>query len=371
MGGARAFKLRPKNMKFVRIIAGVSLCLVTLMAIGCGFGSKDEVMIGVSMPTKVMQRWNQDGENMERKLAEHGYKVDLQFADNDPGLQIAQIDKMLADGCKVVVVTAVDANSLSEVLDRAKEMGRRVISYDRLIMNTDAVDYYTSFDNLTVGTMQGEYIVDKLGLKNGAGPFTMEIVAGSLDDNNSRPFFEGAMDILRPYIKSGQLIVKSGQTDLKSCATLHWQSYIAKARMTLILNAFYVNDKLDVVLCANDSTAMGVQAALKEAGYNKPEKPMPLITGQDADKKNVIAIIKGEQTMTVFKDTRLLAEQTVKMIDELMEGKEPETNDIGNYNNGMKIVPSFLVRPQIVDKSNYEQVLIESGYYTKKDIETN
>lgn len=359
----------PLNMKYKQLLAVIMSLAMAAFVVGCMPGSSSGTKIGVSMPTRALQRWNQDGENMQKKLTEHGYAVELEFADNDAATQISQLDKMIDDGCKVIVVTAVDANSLSEVLDKAQGAGAHVISYDRLIMNSDAVDYYASFDNLTVGTMQGEYIIDKLGLKEGKGPYKMEIVAGSLDDNNAKPFFEGAMDLLRPYIKKGQLIVKSGQTDLKSCATLHWQSYIAKARLNLLLNAYYVNDKLDVVLCANDSTALGVESSLKENGYGSADKPMPVITGQDADKHNVAAIIKGDQSMTVFKDTRILAEQVVKMIDAIVAGKEPETNDIGNYNNGMKVVPSFLIRPQIVDKSNYKAVLLDSGYYTEKEID--
>lgn len=355
-------------MKYARVAAAIIGLMLVLTVVGCIADSKSNIKVGVSMPNKTLQRWNQDGEHLENNLRYRGYKVNLEFANNDSALQIDQIDQMIEDGCKVVVVTAVDDNSLASVLEKAKDNGVKVIAYDRLIMNTDAVDFYASFDNMTVGAMQGEYIEEKLALKSGAGPYKMEIAAGSLDDNNARSFFEGAMDVLRPYIKSGQLIVKSGQTDLQSCATLHWQEYIAKARMTLILGNYYTNDKVDVVLCSNDSTALGVESALKEAGYNTPDKKMPLITGQDADIKNVIAIINGEQSMSVFKDTRLLADQVAVMVDAMLAGKEPETNDIGNYHNGLKIVPSFLLRPQLVDKSNYRQILIDSGYYKEEEL---
>ena len=342
--------------------------MLIMSVVGCIADRNNNIQIGVSLPNKTLQRWNQDGEHLENNLRYRGYKVNLEFANNDSALQIDQIDKMIEDGCKIIIVTAVDDNSLSSVLEKAKENGVKIIAYDRLIMNTDAVDFYASFDNITIGSMQGEYIEEKLGLKGGFGPYKMEIVTGSLDDNNTRSFFEGAMDVLRPYIKGGQLIVKSGQMDLQSCATLHWQEYIAKARMTLVLSNYYTDDKLDVVLCSNDSTAIGTESALKEAGYNTPGKKMPLITGQDADRKNVIAIINGEQSMSVFKDTRLLADQVTKMVDAMLAGKEPETNDIGNYHNGVKIVPSFLLRPQLVDKSNYRQVLIDSGYYTEEEL---
>jgi len=356
------------KMKFKQIIAVLMSILMLVFMTGCGSGDKKSAKIGVAMPTQTRQRWNQDGANIEKKLLEQGYRVDLQYANNEIGLQISQIEKMIKDECKVIIIAAVDANSLSDILEKAKEKKIKIISYDRLIMNTDAVDYYATFDNLAVGTMQGEYIEEKLNLKNGGGPFYLEITAGSLDDNNTVSLFEGAMDVLRPYIQKGQLVVRSGQTDLKQCAISHWKEEIAKERMAGILADYYADAHLDAALCANDSTAIGVQAALLEAGYNTPEKKMPIITGQDADKKNIKAILRGEQTMSIFKDTRILSDEVVKMVNAIIAGKEPETNDIGNYNNGMKIVPSFLLRPQFVDKSNYRELLIDSGYYTENDI---
>lgn len=354
-------------MKLRRILAVLMSVLLLVLMAGCGGSDKKETKIGVAMPTQTRQRWNQDGANIEKKLLEQGYSVDLQYGNNEIDLQISQIEKMIQEGCKVIIIGAVDANSLSDVLEQAKRKNIKIISYDRLIMNTDAVDYYATFDNLAVGTMQGEYIEEKLNLKNGGGPYSMEITAGSLDDNNTISLFEGAMDVLRPYIQKGQLVVKSGQTDLRDCAISHWKEEIAKERMAGILAAFYGDGKLDAALCANDSTAIGVQAALLEAGYS-PATGMPIITGQDADKKSIKAILRGEQTMSIFKDTRILAEETVKMVNAIIAGKEPETNDIGNYNNGMKIVPTFLVRPQFVDGSNYKELLLDSGYYTESDI---
>ena len=327
------------------------------------------VRIGVAMPTQTRQRWNQDGANIERKLLDQGYKVDLEFGNNEIELQIAQIEKMIQDGCKVIIIGAVDANSLSTVLDEAKNAGVKIISYDRLIMNTDAVDYYATFDNLAVGTMQGEYIVNKLGLKAGTGPYNLEVTAGSLDDNNTIFLFEGAMEILRPYISNGQLVIQSGQVNLKQCAIPHWKEPIACERMLNILKTYYNDKHLDVALCANDSTAIGIQTALKEVGYNTNNKKMPIITGQDCDRKNIKLIIDDEQTMSIFKDTRILADQVVKMVNAIVAGKEPETNDMGNYNNGVRIVPSFLVRPQFVDKSNYKEILIDSGYYNENEFQ--
>ena len=351
-----------------RLMAILLSVMMLMLSIGCGGGGKKETKIGVAMPTQVRQRWNQDGANIEKNLIEQGYQVDLQFADNDTGTQISQINKMIKDGCKVIIIASVDANSLSEVLDKAKAAGCKVIAYDRLIMNTDAVDYYATFDNVAVGTMQAEYIEDKLGLKEGKGPFNMEIMAGSLDDSNAVSLYEGSMDVLRPYLKNGQLVVLSGQEALQDCAIPHWEDKRAQERMDNILKTYYGDAHLDAILCANDSMAYGTLSALKENGYGDGGEPLPILTGQDCDKKNLAAILKSEQTMSIFKDTRTLAEQTVNMVNAIIRGKEPETNDIGNYNNGMKVVPTFLVRPQFADKDNYKAVLIDSGYYKESDI---
>ncbi len=356
-------------MKLKKFIAFFLLPMFLLFVSGCDFNDKKEIKIGVAMPTKTRQRWNQDGANIEKGLRNQGYVADLQYADNKPELQISQIAAMINEGCKVIIVGAVDVNSLAGILEEAKSAGIAVISYDRLIMNTDAVDYYATFDNLAVGIVQGEYIEDKLGLKDGKGPYNLEITAGSEDDSNAFYFFEGAMEILRPYIKSGKLVVNSGQTTFKECAISHWKENISRERMTGILQKYYANKNLDVALCANDSTAFGVINALRAAGYNKGDKKMPLITGQDADKKNLKMIVSGEQTMSIFKDTRILADQTVKMVKAIVEGKDPETNDMGNYYNGVKILPSFLIRPLFVDKDNYREVLFDSGYYNESVLE--
>lgn len=353
------------RLRHIFALLAVLLCLGVMT--GCG-SDKKEIKIGVAMPSQTRQRWNQDGANIEKKLLEQGYTVNLQYANNEPDLQVKQIDAMVQQGCKVIIIASVDAYALSDVLDRAKSEGAKIISYDRLIMNTDAVDYYATFDNMAVGTMQGEYIENKLGLKEGNGPYNLEIFAGDMADNNTLFLFEGSMDVLHPYLKNGQLVIRSGETELKQCSIPRWSDTLSKERMARILATHYTDANLDVALCANDSTALGVLGALLEAGYNTPERKIPIITGQDADKKNMAAMLRGELTMTIFKDTRILAEQTVNMVNAIIAGKEPETNDIGNYNNGMKIVSTFLVRPQFVDISNYKEFLIDSGYYNESDI---
>jgi putative multiple sugar transport system substrate-binding protein len=368
-------------MSLKKILVFCLVLMVTVVMTGCGgsqqsssdsgsaSADKKGVKIGVSMPTKSLQRWNQDGANMEKKLKDKGYDVDLQFAENKVEAQVSQIENMITKGCKVIIVGAIDGGSLSSVLDEAKSAGIKVISYDRLIMNTDAVNYYATFDNYGVGKIQGQYIEKQLGLTEGKGPFNLEIATGPLDDNNVVFFFKGAMDVLQPYIDKGQLIVKSGQVTREQCATPNWDEAKAQERMDNVLTTNYTSAKVDAVLCSNDSVSLGVQSALKSAGYNTSEKPMPVVTGQDANLPNVKAILAGEQSMSVFKDTRALADQVVKMVDALMNNQEPEVNDTKSYNNGAKVVPAYLLQPQFVDKTNYKQLLIDSGYYKEADVQ--
>ena len=342
-----------------------------------GYGGSDKatsgdakgVKVGVSMPTNSLHRWNQDGAKMYKKLREKGYDVDLQFAENKVETQVSQIENMITKGCKVLVVGSIDGSALSSVLNEAKSAGVEVIAYDRLIMNTDAVSYYATFDNYLVGKIQGQYIADRLGLAEGKGPFNIEISTGPMDDNNVNFFFGGAMDVLKPYIDKGQLVVRSGQMTREQCATPNWDEAKAQERMDNILTTYYTGAKLDAVLCSNDSVSLGVQSALKSAGYNTADRPMPVITGQDANLPNVKAIVAGEQSMSVFKDTRALADQVVKMVDAILAKQQPEVNNTKDYNNGVKVVPSYLLEPKFVDKSNYKQLLIDSGYYTEAELQ--
>lgn len=320
--------------------------------------------IGVAMPTKDLQRWNQDGENMKKQLEDAGYEVDLQFASNDVATQVSQVENMISGGCDVLVIGSIDGESLGTPLKQAEEQGIPVVSYDRLIMNSSAVTYYATFDNYLVGQKQGEYIVDALDLDNTDGPYNMEIFTGDPGDNNVNFFYGGAMDVLQPYIDSGKLVVQSGQTKKEEVATADWSTEKAQSRMEAILASNYNGKDLDVVLCSNDSTALGVENAL-EANYTGK---WPIITGQDCDKPNVKNIVNGKQSMSVFKDTRKLAEQTVKMVDAIMDGKEAETNDNESYDNGTGVIPSYLCEPTVVTIDNYEEMLLDSGYYTEADI---
>lgn len=326
--------------------------------------------IGVSMPTQSLQRWNQDGANMKAELEAAGYEVDLQYAgDNDIPTQVSQIENMIAGGCEVLVVAAIDGSSLTTALQGAAEKNIPVIAYDRLIMDSDAVSYYATFDNYKVGQMQGEYIRDALDLDNAEGPFNIELVTGAPDDNNVNYFFGGAMDVLQPYIDSGKLVVPSGQTEKAQCATANWSTEESQKRFENIISSVGYGPngvKLDAVLCSNDSTSYGVQNALQAAGYTADN--MPIITGQDCDKPNVKNIVAGLQSMSVFKDTRTLAEKVVVMVDAIMKGTEPEINDTETYDNGIGVIPSYLCDPVIVTKDNYKEILIDSGYYTEADV---
>jgi len=340
-------------------VLAILLALVLCVSI-TGALAADKV--GVSMPTKSLQRWNQDGENLKAKLLEAGLEVDLQFANDKVDLQVSQLEGMIAGGVKVLIISAIEASSLGTVLAEAKAQGVKVICYDRLIKDTDAVSYYVTFDNYKVGVIQGTYIEDVLGLKDGKGPYNVEFTAGDPGDNNAGFFFNGAMDLLKPYIESGKLVVPSGQTAFEQVATPTWKSDIAQARFDGILASFYSDGKtkLDAVICSNDSTAFGVETALENAGYTT----FPYITGQDCDIANTKNIIAGKQSMSVFKDTRDLAAQAVQMTLDILAGKEPEVNDTTTYNNGVLVVPTFLCVPVFADINNYEKLLIESGYYT-------
>ncbi|MCI9429699.1 MAG: sugar ABC transporter substrate-binding protein [Lachnospiraceae bacterium] len=323
-------------------------------------------LIGMAMPTKDLQRWNQDGSNMEEQLKAAGYEVDLQYASNDIQTQVSQIENMISNGCKLLVIASIDGDSLGTVLAQAKEADIPVIAYDRLIMNSDAVSYYATFDNYMVGTVQGEYIRDALDLENADGPFNIELITGDPGDNNARFFFGGAMDVLQPYIDSGKLVVKSGQTSFEEVATANWATEAAQSRFDAIIASNYSDGtNLDAVLASNDSTALGVANSLA-ANYTGE---YPVLTGQDCDIASVKNMIAGKQSMSVFKDTRDLATQVVAMVDAIMKGGEAPVNDTESYDNGTGVIPSYLCEPVFADVNNYKELLIDSGYYTEADLQ--
>lgn len=356
-----------------KALAGLLIASMLMVLTACnlaesGAGDKNKGYVGLAMPTKSSERWVADGQNMERLFQEKGYKTDLQFAEDVIENQISQIENMITKGVDVIVVASIDGNTLTDVIKKAHDQGIKVIAYDRLIRNTEYLSYYATFDNFKVGVLQASYIEKKLGLKEGKGPFNIELFGGSPDDNNAYFFYNGAMSVLKPYIDSGQLVVRSKQTTMAQIATLRWDGSLAQARMDNLISANYSGAHLDAVLSPYDGISIGIISSLKGVGYGTAKKPMPVITGQDGELASIKSIVAGEQTQTVFKDTRKLAEQAVKMAESILKGEEAEVNDTKSYDNGVKVVPAYLLPPVSVDASNVEKELVESGYYTKEEI---
>ncbi|GIO65706.1 multiple monosaccharide ABC transporter substrate-binding protein [Paenibacillus cookii] len=356
-----------------KALAGLLIASMLMVLTACnlaesGAGDKNKGYVGLAMPTKSSERWVADGQNMERLFQEKGYKTDLQFAEDVIENQISQIENMITKGVDVIVVASIDGNTLTDVIKKAHDRGIKVIAYDRLIRNTGYLSYYATFDNFQVGVLQASYIEKKLGLKEGKGPFNIELFGGSPDDNNAYFFYNGAMSVLKPYIDSGQLVVRSKQTTMAQIATLRWDGSLAQARMDNLISANYSGAHLDAVLSPYDGISIGIISSLKGVGYGTAKKPMPVITGQDGELASIKSIVAGEQTQTVFKDTRKLAEQAVKMAESILKGEEAEVNDTKSYDNGVKVVPAYLLPPVSVDASNVEKELVESGYYTKEEI---
>ena len=312
---------------------------------GGGSGGERSGTVGIAMPTKSSERWVADGNNMAEQFKKLGYETDLQYGDDVVQNQVSQIENMITKGVKVLVIAPIDSSSLTDILQRAADAKIPVVSYDRLIRGTENVNYYATFDNFKVGVLQATYIADKLGLAQGKGPFNIELFAGSPDDNNATFFFKGAMSVLQPYIDSGKLVVKSGQTSFDQVATLRWDGGLAQSRMDNLLSKAYTSGRVDAVLSPYDGMSLGIISALKSAGYGTPANPLPIVTGQDAELASVKSIIAGEQTQTVFKDTRELAKAAVQMADSLLTGGKPEVNDTTTYDNGVKVVPAFLLQP--------------------------
>ncbi|MER5407512.1 multiple monosaccharide ABC transporter substrate-binding protein [Streptomyces sp. NPDC002769] len=360
--------MRNRRAALAALAGAVSVAL-TLSACGKdGKGSPEGGTIGIAMPTQASERWIADGKNVVKDLQAKGYKTKLVYGEDDPKTQVSQIQDLITQGVSALIVAAIDNRSLNNVLQQAAAAKIPVISYDRLILGTKNVDYYASFDNEQVGRLQARYIVDKLGLEDGKGPFNIELFAGSADDNNTKYFFNGAMHLLKPYLDSKQLVVQSGQTALNEVTTLRWDGPTAKKRMDDVLAKSYGTKTVDAVLSPYDGISMGVLTALKADGYGSTAKPLPVITGQDAELASVKSIISGGQSQTVYKDTRELADVTATMVDAVLTDQQVRVNDTRTYDNGAKAVPAYLLQPKSVDKSNYEVALVATGYYTEAEL---
>jgi len=342
------------------------VAMAATLLVGCGGAAKKGgKKVGVAMPTQSSERWINDGANMKKQLEELGYEVDLQYAEDDVQAQVSQIENMIASGVSCLVIASIDSSALVNVEKQAKDAGIPVIAYDRLLMDTDAVSYYATFDNKGVGTAIGKYIVDNAGL-DPAAPKTIELFMGSPDDNNAHMLYAGLMEEIQPYLDNGALVCKSGQLDFDSNNTLRWDQQTAMKRCEDLLTRYYADEDLNICATAYDGLAYGCMAALEGAGYT--DANWPLITGQDAELMATKHIISGKQTMSIYKDTRLLASKCVTMVQAVLEGATPEINDTEQYNNGVIVVPSYLCTPVAVDKSNYEEIIIGGGYYTKEQL---
>ncbi|OSQ35843.1 multiple monosaccharide ABC transporter substrate-binding protein [Thalassospira mesophila] len=337
-----------------------------------GFGmtaahAADKGYVGIAMPTKSSARWISDGDSMVKQFEEAGYKTDLQYAEDDIPNQLSQIENMIVKGVDVLVIAAIDGSTLSNALANAKAAGIKVFAYDRLIRDSGDVDYYSTFDNFKVGVLQASSLVDGLASR-GDGPYNVELFGGSPDDNNAYFFYNGAMSVLQPLIDEGKVVIKSGQTGMDKVGTLRWDGAVAQARMDNLLSAYYTDEKVDGVLSPYDGLSIGILSSLKGVGYGSGDMKMPIVTGQDAELPSIKSILAGEQYSTVFKDTRELARVTVSMVNDVLAGKEPTVNDTKTYDNGVKVVPSYLLEPVLVDKSNWEGIIVGSGYYTADQV---
>ena len=322
--------------------------------------------VGVAMPTQSSERWINDGANMKEQLEDLGYEVDLQYAEDDVQMQVSQIENMIASGVNCLVIASIDSSALVNVEAQAKEAGIPIIAYDRLLMDTDAVSYYATFDNKGVGTAIGKYIEEKKDLANTSETYTIEFFMGSPDDNNAHMLYAGLMEVLQPYLDNGTLVCKSGRTSFDDTCILRWSQETAQQNCENYLTGFYADEDLDICATAFDGFAYGCKAALEGAGYT--EENWPMITGQDAELMATKNIISGKQTMSIYKDTRLLASKCVTMVQAVLEGAEPEINDTEQYDNGKIVVPSYLCTPVAVDQDNYKEIIVDGGYYTEEQL---
>ena len=383
--------------KFAAVAAGLTLALTLTACGGGGAGSTDEPedngdgtqettdeggdggLIGVAMPTQTSERWIADGDAVKAGLEELGDEVDLQFANDDIPTQQQQIDGMITKGAEALIIAAIDGTALSGQLEAAAAEGIPVISYDRLIRDSENVDFYVTFDNFEVGVQQATSLLVGLGIQNAdgsegdaTGPFNIELFAGSPDDNNAGFFFNGAMSVLQPLIDDGTLVVKSTQTDFDQVAILRWQQETAQRRMEDLLTSTY-NDgtQVDGVLSPYDGLSRGIITALQNASYPATiAEGFRIVTGQDAEIASVKFIADDVQFSTIFKDTRKLAAQAVVAATAYLSGEEPEANDTETYDNGVKVVPSYLLESDIVYKDNIQSLLVDSGYWSAAEVES-
>lgn len=359
---------------FKKVMMTIVSILSAVVLVACGNDSSMQTeegkgTVGIAMPTQSAERWIDDGNNMVDQLEELGYETILQYGEDDVQNQVSQIENMITRGVDYLVIAAVDGAALTDVLEMAAEEEITVVAYDRLLMNSEHVNYYVTFDNLGVGILTAEYIEDKLNLKDGEGPYNIELFAGSPSDNVASTNYDGYMTVLEKYIDNGQLEVQSGQTEFNQIATLRWDAATAQERMDNLLSAHYTDKNIDAILSPYDPMTLSIISSLKGVGYGTDDLPLPITTGQDANIPTIKSIIAGEQDMTIFKDTRILATSTVDVIESVSNEDTIEIDDEETYDNEVKIVPTILEKPIVVDKDNYKEMLIDSEYYTEEELE--
>jgi len=356
-----------RNLRAVFAIIFVTAIFFATVAACSSNGGE---LIGISMPTRSSERWIKEGYYLKDLLEERGLKVDLQFAEDDIPTQRDQIRTMIYNGARVLVVAAIDASVLSDTLEAAAKDGVHIIAYDRLLVDTESVSYYTSFDNVMVGQLQAESLLEGLKAHNSPSPWNIELFAGSPDDRNAYYVLQGSMNVLQPYVDSGEIIIRSGQETQDEIGTLRWDGDTAQRRMSDILSTYYNEDtQIHGILSPFDNLSRGIVAALISFGYEVGTDEWPIITGQDAESASVAMIRDGAQYSTVFKDVRILARAASEMIDDLLNGREPEINDVTSYHNNVFIVPSFIITPHIVTAENYIELIIDTGYLTLADLD--
>lgn len=365
--------------KFLALLLAL---VMTLSLVACGGGdttannentdNDGAQTVGISMPTKSLERWNRDGSYLKEQFEKAGYNVLLTYSDNDNNQQNNDIANMLAENIDLLIVAAIDGEALAQTLADAKDQNVPVIAYDRMITNSDAVNYYVSFDNYTVGVLQAQYVIDKLDLANaGDKTYNIEFTAGDPADNNAGFFFNGAYDTLKTYIDAGTLKIPSGKTTFEQVATPAWSTDTAMENFQNTLASYYSDGTvLDIALCSNDSTAMGVAKAITSdyAGSNTP-----LVTGQDGDIANLQNIVDGVQTMTVYKNVADEAGVTLVLAQALLAGETIDASlcskfaveaacNTTDYSNGTTAATSFLLVPYSIDAENL-QLLVDTGNY--------
>lgn len=318
-----------------------------------GTGFDAGATIGVSLPWLGTQNWAEAQAMFKEQLEAAGFTPLIQAADNKVPQQQQQIEAMIQQGAKAIVVGPIDGTQLGSALAAAKDAGVRVLGYDRLIENTDAVDGVVQFGSIRTGELQGQSLLDGLAERKGDGPYNIELFGGGPADPNAPNFFEGAMSVLQPKIDDGTLVVVSGQTDFQQCATQDWDNGKAQARMDSLLAANYSDTPIHGVLSPNDGIARAIITSCKSAGQE-----IPVVDGLDAETESIKSIWAGEQYSTVHKPTKDLVAKTVEIISAFQKGEEAPAAD-ETEDNGVIEVPIYALDPIVVTKENAQEVFAD------------